>query len=91
MAKKKSKKSKDTTTKRIGRGLKVIGKKFKDGYTALANSEFVKNQQAMQEASDKGELPSMAPEGLLEGNNKSEDSFSTKLPENNEDVFTTKL
>ena len=76
-----NKEPKDTTAKRMGRGLKVMGSGLKKAYVGLANSEFVKNQQAMQEADNKGELPSMLPEGLIESTkkNKEEDVFSTKL------------
>ena len=75
------KETKDTTAKRMGRGLKVMGSGLKKAYVGLANSEFVKNQRAMQDADNKGELPSMLPDGLIESTkkNKEEDIFTTRL------------
>ena len=66
-------KKKDTTTKRMKRGFKVLSNKLKDGYNKVCESEFVKN---VQRANDNPNPESMLPKGLM-GQEESEDVFST--------------
>lgn len=75
-------KNKDTTSKRMSRGLKVVGSKLKEGYKKVCESDFVKNVQVENENTNYPITPQELQKQEI-SKKKGKDPFATDLSDMN--------